>query len=204
MGRVTGSAGSRSASRPRRALGSNVSAISKRVAGSLPHQPARRGAGGVGRQPLVQEQLGDRARAAVEVLVGAPGRGVDVGIVERQGHVPGRVGEVPQRDRAGVVDRGRESGDVVRLARRVVHAGQQGQRQPVAVLADGRLEVVGRGRATRPSRGRTTMRSLAGSRPRNRSCDSTAYRSDGNVGASMRIARPTPAAGRTSPAGGAG
>ena len=37
------------------------------------------------------------------------------------------------------------------------------------------------------------MRSLAGSRPCNRSCDSTAYRSDGNVGASMRIAVRRPA-----------
>ena len=59
---------------------------------------------------VVEEQLGDRAGAAVEVLVGAPGRPVDAGIVQRERDVPGGVGEVPERDGARIVDRGRESG----------------------------------------------------------------------------------------------
>ena len=47
-------------------------------------------------------------------------------------------------------------------------------------------------RVASPSRGRTTIRSSAGSRPWCRRCESTAYRSDGNVGASIRIAAATP------------
>ena len=43
----------------------------------------------------------DGARPAVEVLVGAPGREVDVPVVQAQRHVAGGVGEVPADDGAG-------------------------------------------------------------------------------------------------------
>ena len=55
----------------------------------------------VGEVALVDERAGQRARAGVEVLVRAPGREVDVPVVQLQRHVPGRVREVPAHDRAG-------------------------------------------------------------------------------------------------------
>ena len=93
--------------------------------------------------PVVDEDLGDRPRAAAQVLVGAPHREVDVPVVQGERHVARRVRELPAGERAGLVDRGREPRDVVDLAGRVVHAGQQGDRERVAMRVDGRLEVLG-------------------------------------------------------------
>ena len=91
---------------------------------------------------VVDEELGDRAGAAVEVLVGAPGRPIDPGVVQGERDVPGGMGQVPERDGARLVDRGGEAWDVVDLARGVVHAGEQGHGEPVTVLVDGALEVL--------------------------------------------------------------
>ena len=91
-------------------------------------------------QSLGDEHLAGRARAAVEVLVGAPRRDVDVGAAQVDGHVADRVGEVPQGDPAGGVDGPGQPGDVVDLAGRVVRPGQDGHGQPVPGGVDGRLE----------------------------------------------------------------
>ena len=46
-------------------------------------------------ESLVDEDRSDRARAAVQILVRAPRREVDVPVVEREFDVAGGVGEVP-------------------------------------------------------------------------------------------------------------
>jgi hypothetical protein len=94
--------------------------------------------------PFVDEELADGARAAVHVLVRAPRRPVDIRVVQGEGHIPSRMGEVPQRDGAGTMDGRREPGDVVGLARGVVHPGQERHGEAVSVLVDGRLEIVRR------------------------------------------------------------
>ena len=78
-----GSAGWTAARSRRCRPGRRVGRIWNRVAGSVLHQPASFGSDAVGEVPLVHEHAGDRARPAVQVLVGAPRRPVDAPVVQR-------------------------------------------------------------------------------------------------------------------------
>ena len=84
---------------------------------------------------------GGRARAAVEVLVGAADGEVDVPLVERDRHRAGRVAEVPEHQRAGVVGDPGELGGVGEPGRAVGDVVDHDER---GALADGLAELVGR------------------------------------------------------------
>ena len=92
----------------------------------------------------------DRARPAVQVLVGAPRGEVDVPVVERELDVARGVGQVPADDRAGGVPGRGQPLDLERLAGREVDPGQEDER-----------EVVGRARAMAASRSSVRTRCLA-------------------------------------------
>ena len=67
---------------------------------------------------------GRSARSPVQVLVGAPHREVDAGVVEVQVHRPDGVRHVPEGQRAGVVGRSGERGQIVSATRAVVDVGE--------------------------------------------------------------------------------
>ena len=140
---------------------------------------------------LVDEDRADRARPAVQVLVGAPGGEVDVPVVERQLDVAGGVGQVPADGRAGGVAGGGQPLDRVGLAGGEVDAGEEDQRDLAGPVGDGRLEILGPD-GDSPVRGPTTTRSRSGSRPRAARWVVSAWRSDGKSGPSVRIRRRRP------------
>ena len=80
--------------------GSETGAIWNRVASRVVHQPSNRGRS-AGEVALVDEHARHGARPAVEVLVRAPRREVDVPVVQRERDVAGGVREVPAHDAAG-------------------------------------------------------------------------------------------------------
>ena len=96
----------------------------------------------VARVAFVDEDRADRARAAVQVLVGAPGGEVDVPVVERELDVPGGVRQVPADDGARFVAGGGEPLDLERLPGREVDAAQEDECEVVRLHGDGRLEVL--------------------------------------------------------------
>ena len=90
----------------------------------MPKPAGDRRRGGPG-EPRRRVEEGGAARPAVEVLVGAADREVDVAPEEVDGDRAGRVGEVPHAQRADIVRSAGERGHVVHAARSVVHVGQQ-------------------------------------------------------------------------------
>ena len=75
--------------------------------------------------PPRDERERGRARAAVEVLVAAAHGEIGLAAVEVHGHGARAVGEVPEREGAGVVRRPRQARHVVDLAGAEVHVGEQ-------------------------------------------------------------------------------
>ena len=112
------------------------------MSSAFPHQPSRRGIVGSAACRSWTNSWPGAPGSAVEVLVRAPGSGVDVPVVERQRHVAHGMGEVPQRDRPDAVRGTREPLDVQALAGRVADAGEQRHRQPVALRRDRRLDIL--------------------------------------------------------------
>ena len=88
----------------------------------------------VGRVPFVHERACDRAGARVEIFVRAPHREIDVPIVQCQGHIADRVGEIEANDDPAVLGRGRDFRNVEQLTREKVHAADHYHRKLVAVL----------------------------------------------------------------------
>ena len=99
-----------------------------------------RGHGAVAR---VHEGGGDGAGPAVQVLVRAPRREVDVPGVQAQRHVAGRVRQVPAHRDAARLREGRDRRDVEGLPRVEVHAREEEERGGGGVLRDQRLDVGG-------------------------------------------------------------
>ena len=109
----------------------------ERLGVSEPARDRRRGGSGEPRR-CVEE--GRAARAAVEVLVGAADREVDVTPEEVDGDRAGRVREVPHAQRADIVRPAGERRHVVHAARSVVHVGQQ---ESGDVVVEGGLDLMG-------------------------------------------------------------
>ena len=89
------------------------------------------------------------SRAAVQVLVAAPGGGVDVPVVERHRHVARGVCQIPDRDRSSLVGAGGECLHVGDLARDVGGSRQERHRDRIVDVAPvsmddriGRVEAV--------------------------------------------------------------
>ena len=91
---------------------------------------------------VVHEDRPDRARTAVQVLVGAPDGEVDAVVVQRERDVADGVGQVPADDRTGSMAGLRQAGDRQGLAGREVDAVEDDEGQARTVLRDRRLEVV--------------------------------------------------------------
>ncbi len=83
--------------------------------------------------PLVDERTGERARPAVEVLVRAPRRPVDVPVVQLQRQVARGVRQVPADDSAGGAAGRGDRGDVEELTAVVVDRTEQHQRYAIAL-----------------------------------------------------------------------
>ena len=81
---------------------------------------------------LVDEHRTDRARTGVHVFVGAPRRGVDFPVVQRQRNIARRVGEVPDHVRSNLVGCLGDPGDVEELPGAERDAGEEdaGERVP--------------------------------------------------------------------------
>ena len=93
--------------------------------------------------PLVDEAAGKGARPGVEVLVGAPGREVDVPVVEGHGHIAGGMREVPADVGADLVTRGRDRGHVHPLSGEVIHRTEEHDGDLVTEFADLGDDVLG-------------------------------------------------------------
>src|SRR4051794_35750772 len=96
--------------------------------------------------PLVDEQRADRTWTTVEVLVRAPRGEVDLSVVELEGDVAGRMGQVPPDDGTGSAAGRGQPRDVVRLSGRKVHASEEHEGELVGMVSDGTLDI------TRPQR----------------------------------------------------
>ena len=83
-----------------------------------------------------------RARPAVQVLVAAADREVGIDAVQVDRHRAGRMREIPDRQRAGVVRRARQRRHVVHAAGAVVDVREHQQRE---ALVEQRRELVGFG-----------------------------------------------------------
>ena len=86
-------------------------------------------------QVAAHVEEGRRARPAVEILVGAAYGQVGVGCVQVHRHGAGRMAQVPQRQRAGLVGQRRECGHVVGVGAFEGGVRQADQR---GVFVDGR------------------------------------------------------------------
>ncbi len=87
----------------------------------------------------MDETAADGAGARVQILVAAPNGEVGAGVVDRERHVADRMGEI-EADAAAVPLRRRSvRGEVEPLARQILHAGQQNERDALALFREQRL-----------------------------------------------------------------
>ena len=90
----------------------------------------------------MHEAARDRARAGVQVLVGAPDGEIDLPVVKPQGHVAHGMGEVESDAAAVPPGYGRDPFHIKDLARQIVDSAHQDQRNLAAVPLDQRLDVL--------------------------------------------------------------
>ena len=178
--------------------GTKPGSMRKRVAGSLPHQPASRGSDASLAWRAWTNAPAGPARPGVDVLVVAPGRPVDAPRAELERHVADRVREIPADHRADVVRRRRHGGDVDELAREVVDAAEQHERDRSAQPLELGDDVLGAQRrltlaGLQAHDGRARDRSRAGAPARRRRASPT-----GTPRPRSRCGSARPSAGRTS------
>ena len=124
--------------------------------------------------PLVHEGAGRRAGSSVQVLVRAPGGEVDVPVVQRERQVADRMREIESGNRANAMRGFRKRPDVEPLTSQVLDTRQQDEREPLADGVRSRRRGPPVRRRCSPARGATWTQDDAGSRPCQRSCDTTA------------------------------
>src|SRR5690606_32193086 len=102
--------------------------------------------------PLVYEASADRAGAAIQVLVAAPYGKIDVPIVQVQRYVADCVSQIEPDDACMFARRRGDALHVEALARQILHARQQHERDLLRVTGDQLANVVRMERALRTRR----------------------------------------------------